>query len=89
MENGLVVHGFNYGDWLALDGEILKNSIHGRTDSVFLASAFYLECLRLVAETAKALGDQSEREYRDKYEKPWLRSAMNTLHRADGLQATR
>ena len=69
VENGLVVHGFNYGDWLALDGEILKNSIHGRTDSVFLASAFYLECLRLVAETAKALGDQSEREYRDKYEK--------------------
>lgn len=69
VENGLVVHGFNYGDWLALDGEILKNNIHGRTDSVFLASAFYLECLRLVAETAKALGDQSEREYRDKYEK--------------------
>ena len=68
VENGLVVHGFNYGDWLALDGETLKNSIHGRTDTVFLASAFYAECLRMVAEIAKVLGDQAEKEYRRKYD---------------------
>ncbi len=66
--NGLVVNGFNYGDWLALDGETLKNSMHGRTDSVFLASVFYAECLRLVAEIAKLLHDKDEKEYFWKYE---------------------
>ncbi len=68
LENGLVIRGFNYGDWLALDGETFKNSIHGRTDTVFLASVFYAECLRIVAETAKILKDGSEKEYRRKYE---------------------
>ena len=68
VKNGLVVSGCTYGDWLALDGETLKNSIHGRTDTVFLASVFYAECLRLVAETAKILGKKEEKEYRRKYE---------------------
>lgn len=67
VKDGLVIHGFNYGDWLALDGETLKNSMHGRTDTVFLTSAFYAECLRMVAEIAKVLGDQAEKEYRRKY----------------------
>ena len=40
-----------------------------RTDTVFLASVFYAECLRIVAETAKILKDNSEKEYRRKYEK--------------------
>ncbi len=69
VENGLVVRGFNYGDWLAQDGEKFKQSINGRTESVFLASAFYLECLRIVSETAKLLGDKAEQEYLAKYQK--------------------
>ena len=68
VKDGLVIHGFNYGDWLALDGETLKNSMHGRTDTVFLASAFYAECLRLMAEIAKLLKDKAESEYRKKYD---------------------
>lgn len=68
-EDGLVVRGFNYGDWLAQDGEKFKQSINGRTESIFLASAFYLECLRIVSETAKLLGDSAESVYRVKYQK--------------------
>ena len=68
VENGLVVRGFNYGDWLAQDGEVFRKSINGSTDKVFLASAFYSECLRIMAETAKLLGDGAERLYRNKYE---------------------
>ena len=68
-EDGLVLRGFNYGDWLAQDGEKFKQSINGRTESVFLASAFYLECLRIVSETAKLLNDEAEQEYRVKYQK--------------------
>lgn len=73
IENGLVVYGFNYGDWLALDCEMLKNDQHGRTDPVFLASVFYAECLRIVAETAKLLKDSSEKNYRNKYEETLAR----------------
>lgn len=69
IENGLVVRGCTYGDWLAQDGEKFKQSICGRTESVFLASAFYLECLRIMSETAKLLGDKAEEEYCAKYRK--------------------
>ena len=69
VDDGLVVRGFNYGDWLAQDGEKFKQSINGRTEIVFLASAFYLECLRIVSETAKLLGDSAESVYRVKYQK--------------------
>lgn len=68
LKDGLVVNGCTYGDWLALDGETFKNSIHGRTDTVYLASAFYVECLRIIAEIAKLLGDDTESEYRKKYD---------------------
>ena len=68
VENGLVVRGFNYGDWLAQDGEYFRKSINGRTDKVFLASAFYSECLRIMTETAKLLGDGAEGLYRKQYE---------------------
>ena len=68
VQNGLVVNGYNWGDWLAQDGEKFKQSICGRTESVFLATAFYLECLRIMTETAKLLGDEKERFYRSKHE---------------------
>lgn len=68
VENGLVVRGFNYGDWLALDGEASQENMHGRTDIVFLASAFYAECLRIAAEIATLLGNRAAEEYRNKYE---------------------
>lgn len=68
VQNGLVVNGYNWGDWLAQDGEKFKQSINGRTESVFLASAFYLECLRIMTKTAKLLGDEKECFYRSKYE---------------------
>ncbi len=67
IENGLVVKGCTYGDWLALDGEDFRRSINGRTENIFLASAFYLECLRVMSETAKLLKDKAEQEYRAKY----------------------
>lgn len=85
IENGLVVRGCTYGDWLAMDGEMFKNCIHGRTDIVFLASVFYAECLRVVLETAKALGKKEEQEYRRRYEKRLRQSDMNILRRAGGL----
>lgn len=40
VENGLVVHGFNYGDWLALDGEILKTVFTAEQTPYFLRARF-------------------------------------------------
>lgn len=68
LKDGLVVRGHNYGDWLALDDDEMRKNISGRTDMVFLASAFYAECLRLMAEIAKLLKDKAESEYRKKYD---------------------
>ena len=67
VEYGVVVRGSGYGDWLAQDGEKFQQSNCGRTESTFLASAFYLECLRMMSETAKLLGDSAEEEYRRKH----------------------
>ena len=66
IENGLVVRGFNYGDWLALDCEQFKYDICGRTDITFIASAFYAECLRIMSEIASLLGDRLIVEYKNK-----------------------
>ena len=68
IENGLVVHGFTYNDWLALDNEELQKSVYGRTNRIYLSSVFYAECLRIAAETAKLLKDETEKIYREKRE---------------------
>ncbi len=47
--------GFQFGDWLALDGAT-EQSIFGRTDSGYVASAFYYASARYTAEVAGVLG---------------------------------
>lgn len=47
--------GFQFGDWLALDGAT-QQSIFGRTDSSFIATAYYHASASYVAQAAKALG---------------------------------
>lgn len=46
--------GFQFGDWLALDGAT-DQSTFGRTDAVFIASAYYYASVCYVAEAAKIL----------------------------------
>lgn len=60
-ENGLIMRGFEYGDWLALDKEVsVKESPFGRTDGYFISSIFYAESLRIVADSARLLGKRSD-----------------------------
>lgn len=69
MENGLIVRGHEYGDWLALDKEVLlADGPGGRTDVYFLANALHLHTLHIVAETARILGTGEEALYRGKRE---------------------
>ena len=70
MEDGLVARGHEYGDWLALDREIMEeDSCFGRTDNYFLTNVLHSNTLKIVADTAKLLGEEAaEKKYRKKYE---------------------
>lgn len=57
--------GFQFGDWLALDGAT-EQSNYGRTDSYFIASMYYYASTQYVADAAKILGcEEDEKEYRN------------------------
>ena len=69
MKNGLLAQGFEWGDWLALDIEaLIGNGVFGRTDSYYIANVLHVHSLKIVAETAKLLGDKEEKTYQKKYE---------------------
>ncbi len=58
----LWIGGFQFGDWLALDGPV-EGGVMGGTDNDFLASAYYKYSLELVAKAAKVLGLNEEQAY--------------------------
>lgn len=68
MENGLVMTGHEFGDWLALDGERLGNNCTGRTDAYFMTNVLHSYSLKILAETAGILGNRTGQSvYREKY----------------------
>ncbi|MBT2291522.1 family 78 glycoside hydrolase catalytic domain [Paenibacillus albidus] len=54
--------GFQFGDWLSLDGSNPESSMGG-TDQDFIASAYYCYSTRLVAKAAKVLGLEDDASY--------------------------
>lgn len=56
--------GFQFGDWLALDGAT-EQSTFGRTDHGYLASVYYYASVSYVAEAANLLGYAEAGEYRE------------------------
>ncbi len=51
--------GFQFGDWLALDGEN-EQSVKGGTEDCFVASAYYYNSLKQLAEAADILGNSCD-----------------------------
>lgn len=70
MQNGLIVRGHEFGDWLALDRDpFTKDELTGRTDVYFLTNVFHVHSLKIVRDTAKRLGDtEAEGIYNEKYQ---------------------
>lgn len=70
MRNGLIAAGQEYGDWLALDKEILADTHRGgRTNVYYLTNVLHAESLRIVKSAAEILGRTQEAEiYEKKYE---------------------
>ena len=54
--------GFQFGDWLALDGAT-EQSTFGRTDSYYISSVYYYASASYVAEAAKVLNLAEADEY--------------------------
>lgn len=66
-QKNLYDFGFQFGDWLALDGST-EQSLFGRTDNGFVCSNYYYASTRYVADAAKALGLPEAEEYADRAE---------------------
>ncbi|MBQ8812926.1 MAG: family 78 glycoside hydrolase catalytic domain [Lachnospiraceae bacterium] len=58
-EKGLWSGGFQFGDWLALDGQG-EDDRYGGTDTTYIASVFLKNSSLLVAQTAKLLGKEED-----------------------------
>ena len=60
---------FQFGDWLALDGEV-PGLPTGKTDEDYIASVYYYASTKIVAETAKVLGHSEDaKKYQKQAEK--------------------
>lgn len=51
--------GFQFGDWLALDG-ITEQSFKGSTDDDYIGSVYYYQSAKMTAEMAERLGEKSD-----------------------------
>ena len=74
-ERNLWDTGFQFGDWLALDAHPKEGqeSYTGLTDIYYIASAFYLYSVTLVAKTAHLLGQTKDAKRYDKMREKILR----------------
>lgn len=54
--------GFQFGDWVALDGAT-EQSRFGRTDPGYISSVYYFASTKIVADTAALLGKSEAGEY--------------------------
>ena len=79
----LIKDGFHFADWLALDNEM--PGPFGATDALFIASAYYYKCCRIVACSAEILGKEDEAEEYKKLEKEILSAIQETYFDETGL----
>lgn len=62
---GVLDFGFQFGDWLGLDGAT-PSSFKGGTDDAYIATVYYCHSLELLAEAAALLGKEADaRLYRE------------------------
>ncbi|BDR58952.1 alpha-L-rhamnosidase [Xylocopilactobacillus apicola] len=73
FENGLWVKDFQFGDWLALDGDDPTSPIGG-TEAQFVANVYYLNSLRIASKTAQILGQSDPFKERAKNLKQAIRN---------------
>ncbi len=70
---------FQFGDWLALDGDGKPDSVFGGTDNGFIAEVYYLYSTRITARTAAVLGKAEEAAHYDELAKNILADIRDTF----------
>ncbi len=55
----LHIPGFQYGDWLALDGPV-QGGTEGGTEAAYIGSAYYCHAAELVSKAAAVLGEHAD-----------------------------
>lgn len=69
-DKNLILSGYQYGDWLALDKEGCLEGNMGGTNELLIASIFYGVSVKILADSAAVIGKQEEaREYEMLYRK--------------------
>jgi len=82
---GLWENGFNFGDWLALDGdENQEDDRYGGTDVTLVASAYLKYSSELVAKAAKVLGEDNDADYYQKISDRTRGAIQKKYYTADG-----
>lgn len=79
----LVKDGFHFADWLALDNE--QPGPFGATDPLYIASAYYYHCTRILAEAAAVLGYEKDTEKYGKLSGEILKAIQDTYFDENGL----
>lgn len=75
--------GFHFADWLALDNE--QPGPFGATDPLYIASAYYYRCAKIVAESAAELGYQTDAEEYETLSAEILKAIQETWFDEKGL----
>ena len=79
----LILEGFSYGDWLALDGKDPK-SAHGGTDKGFIMSVYYYYSIDLVSKAANELGYDLEFKKYSELKQKIYNAIINKFFSEDG-----
>ena len=78
--------GFQFGDWLALDGPA-KGGTQGGTDTVLIASAYYKYSAELLGKSAEILGYETDAEYYSLLSKEVREAIQDEFYTKNGRSA--
>ena len=81
--NGLILKGFCFGDWLALDG-ISETSTNGGTDLGFIMSIYYYHSVDLLTKAAEELGKDSDVKNYTKYKEKIYKAILGEFFAPNG-----
>jgi alpha-L-rhamnosidase len=78
--------GFQFGDWLALDGPV-EGGVKGGTDNGLLASAYYRLSTNILAKTAAVLGKADDEKFYSERSEAVKRAIQNEFFSKTGRSA--
>ena len=78
--------GFHFGDWLALDGPT-PTSYKGGTDDTFIASNYYYQSAKIVADAAGKTGREEDARHYDELAEHIRQAVLNEYYTPNGRLA--